>query len=203
MAAMPHSSPKGKRAPTPDQRRAQKEIALLSDAWNKLQDDERRAWDETARQNRRAGPAARRRFRTGRRLFFRANSHRLALNQSLLAHPNEASDLCDLPLVQLVITNHAGRPVIRLRASGGPTDGVMVSSWHPLNAGVIVWRKFVRLGPLPPPRRGLCDITKMFVEKYGVPPVGTKIFVRIQQMRDTLGKLFQITSAVVRPEEAW
>ena len=136
-------------------------------------------------------------------MFFKANFHRLALDQSLLAHPNEAGKSCDLPLVQLVITNHAGRPLIRLRVSGGPTEGIMVSSWHPLNAGVMVWRKFVRLGPLPPPKRGMCDITKLYVEKYGVPPVGKKIFVRVQQMRDTLGKLVQITRAIVRPEEAW
>lgn len=176
---------------------------MLSEAWNKLQDDERQAWGETAHRTRRAGRTARRQFRTGRRLFFKANFHRLALNQPLLAHPNAASNFCPLPLVQLVITNHAGRPVIRLRVDDGPTDGIMVSSWRPLSAGVMVWRKFVRLGPLPPPRRGLCDITKMYVEKYGVPPVGTKIFVRVQQMRDTLGKLFEITSAVVRPEEGW
>jgi hypothetical protein len=203
MAAQPHNSPQRKKVPTPDQRRAQKEIALLSEAWNNLQDEERQAWHEASRRNRRGGRAARRRLRSGRRLFFRANFHRLALSQPLLAHPNAASAYCPMPLVQLVITNHAGRIVLKLRVSDGPTEGIMVSSWHPLNAGVMVWRKFVRLGPLPPPRRGMCDITRQYVEKYGVPPVGKKVFVRIQQMRDTLGKLFQITSAVVRPEEAW
>jgi hypothetical protein len=79
----------------------------------------------------------------------------------------------------------------------------MVCSWHPLNAGVMVWRKFVRIGPLPPPRRGMCDLTPQYVAKYGVPPVGKKVFIRIQQMRDTLGKLFQTTSAIVRGEEDW
>jgi len=203
MAGRPHNPSKPKKAPTPDQRRAQKELSMLAKAWNDLQDDERQAWDEESRRYRRGGRAARHRRRNGRRLFFKANFHRLALNQPLLAHPNEAGEYCHMPLVQLVITNHAGRIVLRLRVSGGPTDGVMVSSWHPLNADVMVWRKFVRIGPLPPPRRGMCDITKQYVEKYGVPPVGKKAFIRIQQMPDTLGKLFQVTSAVVRPEEDW
>ena len=49
----------------------------------------------------------------------------------------------------------------------------------------------------------MSDITKQFVEKFGLPRVGQKIFVRIQQMQDYLGKLSQSTSAVVQAEEGW
>jgi hypothetical protein len=49
----------------------------------------------------------------------------------------------------------------------------------------------------------MSDITRQYVEKYGVPPVGTKVFVRVQQMKDLIGRLVQTTSAIVPPEEGW
>ena len=75
----------------------------------------------------------------------------------------------------------------------------MVSSWHPCNAGVMVWKKFVRIGLLPAPTGGMCDITRQYVANYGVPPVGKKIFLRIQQMNDSMGSIVQVLSAVVPP----
>jgi hypothetical protein len=67
----------------------------------------------------------------------------------------------------------------------------------------MICRNFVRIGPMPPPVRGMSDFTRQYVEKYGVPPVGTKVFVRVQQMKDLIGRLVQTTSAIVRPEEGW
>jgi hypothetical protein len=203
MATKPHQAAAGSQKPTPDQRRARKEMSLLSEAWNSIEEDERRAWDDKSSRNRRGGRAARRRRRSGRRLFFQANFHQLALQQKLLTHPNAADRFHVMPQVELIITNHAGRISLMLRLLQGDFEGVMLSSWPPLNAGVMVWRRFVRLGPLPAPRRGLIDITKLYVDKFGIPPVGKKIFIRIQQMKDTLGKLYQVTSAIVRPEQGW
>ena len=52
MAGKNHKTTAGKQGPTPDQRRAQREIALLSEAWNNLLEDERQAWDEKSRRMR-------------------------------------------------------------------------------------------------------------------------------------------------------
>ena len=172
-------------------------------AWNALADEQRQAWGERARTNRRGGRAARLHLRNGRRVFFRVNSHRLALRLSLLADPPEEGTYVPAPLVKLVITNRASRITLKLRLSGGDPRGVMVASWHPCNPGVMTWHKFVRIGPLPPPVRGMCDITRLYVAKYGVPEVGKKIFIRIQQMRDYTGKLFHVTSAIVPEEDDW
>ncbi len=73
----------------------------------------------------------------------------------------------------------------------------MVSSWRPLSPGVMVWKKFVRIGQLPEADGGMSDITRLYVAKYGVPPVGKKIFIRIQQMNDYLGNLVQVVSGIV------
>ena len=192
-----------KKPATPDQHRARTEVCTLSAAWNDLTEEQRQAWDAESRANRRGGVAARARRRSGRRLFFRANSRRLALNQNLLTDPPESGTVCPFAIVRLVITNHAGRIALKVRLSSGRAGGVMVSSWHPCNPGVMVWNKFVRIGLLPGSKRGMHDITDQYVAKFGLPQVGKKIFIRVQQMNDYMGSVVQTTSAIVPEEEGW
>jgi hypothetical protein len=192
-----------KNAPTLDQRRARTEMCLLSAAWNDLTEEQREAWGETARTDRRGGRAARSRRRSGRRAFFKANFQRLALRQDLLTNPPVSGSAYSTPLARLVITNRGGRIALKVRLTLGQAEGVMVSSWHPCNAGVMVWKKFVRIGLLPAPERGMSDFTKLYVAKFGVPPVGKKVFIRIQQMNDYLASLVYTTSAIVPEEEGW
>jgi hypothetical protein len=192
-----------KNVPTPDQIRAREEMRTLSAAWNDLTDEQREAWGVKARTNRRGGRRARARRRSGRRLFFKANFRRLALKQALLSDPAGQESIHPPPLMRLVITNRAGRIVLKLHLAYGRTEGVMVSSWHPCNAGAMVWKKFVRIGLLPAAVRGVIDITRLYVAKFGVPPVGKKIFIRLQQMNDYLGHMVYTTSAIVPAEEEW
>jgi len=186
-----------KKGPTAEQRRAWEEMRTLSAAWNNLTEEQRQAWNDAARTNRRGGHAARSRRRSGRRLFVKVNSRRLALGQGLLAWPPGPESFRATPTLRFVITNHGGRIALKLSVTAGPAEGVMVSSWHPCNAGVMIWKKFVRIGLLPPPAGGMSDITRQYVTKYGVPPVGKKIFLRIQQMNDYVGSVVQVISAIV------
>jgi hypothetical protein len=190
--------PGGRRKrPTAGQRRAWGEWRALSAAWNNLTEEQRRSWNEYAQKNRRGGQAALGRRSTGRRFFMRANSRRLALGQNLLSDPPGEDSFRPTPMVRLVIANDGGQISLKLHVSGGPTEGVMVSSWHPVSPGTMVWEKFVRIGPLPAAVGGISDITRLYVAKYGVPPVGKKVFIRIQQLNDYVGNFVQIVSAVV------
>jgi hypothetical protein len=203
MAGKRNNASSSAKPPTDEQLRARSQITVLAAAWNGLSEEQREAWGARARTNRRGGRAARLHLRNGRRLFFRVNSHRLALGLPLLSDPPEPGDYVPLPLVRLIITNRAGRITLKLKVTGGDADGVMVSSWRPVSVGTMTCRNFVRIGPLGPRVRGMCDITRQYVAKYGVPPVGTKIFVRVQQMKDLTGRLVQTTSDIVRGEEYW
>ena len=192
-----------RKAPTPDQLRAREEMSILSAAWNNLTDEQRAAWCVRARTSRRGGRRARARRRSGRRLFFKANSRRLALKQPLFSDLPQQENFCQTPLVRLVITNRAGRISLELNLLAGQAEGVMLSSWHPCNAGAMQWKKFIRIGLPPAPVRGVIDITRLYVAKFGVPPVGKKIFIRVQQMNDYSGGVPYITSAIVPPEAEW
>jgi hypothetical protein len=198
MAPKRNLAPASLKRPTRDQLRAQSETAILSAAWNSLDDAQRGAWGAAARSNRRSGAKAGQRRCTGRMLFFRVNSHRLALELPLLPEPPSSEEFTQAPLVKLVITNTAGRIALKLKVSGGDPEGVMVCSCQPVSPGTMSWKKFVRIGFLPRPVRGVCDITRLYVTKYGVPPVGSKVFVRVQQMKDYTGHITQTTSDIVR-----
>jgi hypothetical protein len=203
MAMKKHKPDARKNAPTPDQRRARAEMSALSIAWNNLTDDQREAWEADARTSRRGSRVARSRRRSGRSWFFKANFRRLALGQDPLTDPPGSESTCPTPLARLVITNHAGRIVLKVRVAAGQAEGLMVSASRPLNAGVMACRRFTRLGLCPATRAGLGDITREYVAKFGVPPVGKKVFIRIQQMKDYLGSVVYTTSAIVPAEQAW
>ena len=188
-----------KKGPTAAQRRAWEEMRVLSEAWNIIREEHRLAWNAAARASRRGGRAARSRRRSGRRLFMRANSHRLALGQSLLARPPGPGISSATPIVRFVITNGGSRIALKLRVLDGPTEGVMVSASRPCNAGVTVCRKLARIGPMPDPVGDLSDITRQYLAKYRELPVGKKIFIGIQQMNDYLGSTVYVTSAIIPP----
>ena len=197
MASKQHKPVARKKRPTTGQRRARADMRALSAAWNSLTEEQREAWDVAAHTNRRGGQAARSRQRSGRRLFVKVNFRRLALGQDLLAWPPGSECVRPIPIARFAITNTGGRIALKLSVPAGQAEGVMVSSWHPLNAGVMVWKKFVRIGLLPPLVDGMSDITPLYVAKYGIPPVGKKVFIRIQQMNDYVSSIVQILSAIV------
>jgi hypothetical protein len=186
-----------KKRPTADQRRARADMRTLSAAWNNLMEAQRQAWDDEAHTNRRGGYTPRSRRRSGRRMFMKANFRRLALSQEILTDPPGEDSYRPAPSVSFFITNSGGRIALELGVPSGQAEGLMVSSWHPLNPGVMVWKKFVRICRLPAPVEGKCDITKRYVAKYGVPPAGKKVFIRVQQMNDYVGSIVQIVSAIV------
>ena len=201
MASKKYQATGGKDFPTPDQLRAREEMRLLAAAWNSLTEEQREAWGAYARADRRGSRVGRTRRRSGRRAFFKANSRRLALKQELFTGPPESESCNPTPLVKLVITNLAGLISLKVYLVHERAEGLMVSSWHPCNPGAMVWDKFVRIGLLSASHRRMCDITKQYVAKFGVPPVGKKIFIRVQQMNDYSGSVFYTTSAIVEEEE--
>jgi hypothetical protein len=58
-------------------------------------------------------------------------------------------------------------------------------------------RRFVLLGALPALASGICDITALYVAKYGVPPAGTRVFIRTQQTINGWTDLPRDTTAIV------
>ena len=76
-------------------------------------------------------PRGRARRRSGRRLFFKADSRRLALKQELLSRSAGRGSFYPTPWVRLVITNRAGRIALKVYLARGQAEGVMVQAGTP------------------------------------------------------------------------
>ena len=60
--------------------------------------------------------------------------------------------------------------------------------------------KFATIGKLPP-ARGWSDITALYVNAFGVPPVGQRVFIRTRQLSNGWEDDFKETFADVPPPE--
>ncbi|MGD0093201.1 MAG: hypothetical protein ABSE73_25080, partial [Planctomycetota bacterium] len=67
----------------------------------------------------------------------------------------------------------------------------------PGSAGASVPGRFTFLGMLPNPVAGVSDITKLYVDKYGVPPVGKRVFIHTRQQVNGWQDSPKQTTAVV------
>ena len=70
------------------------------------------------------------------------------------------------------------RLVLRLEVSGAAPDPIKVYGAAPQNRGTKHGRDFRVLCSLPPSRNGESDITHWYVQKFGVPEPGKRVFIR-------------------------
>ncbi len=83
-----------------------------------------------------------------------------------------------------MITNIGGRITLKLRVPSPPARYALVQGARPVGPGVGCMQHFPFLGLLPPPTDGWSDITELYVARYGVPKVGTAIWIRTCQHID-------------------
>jgi hypothetical protein len=84
----------------------------------------------------------------------------------------------------LVVTNTGGTVDLKLSVPNAPATDILVLGTHPRSSGVTFANHFTILGRLSAPEAGYSNIRKMYVDRYGEPPPGTRIFIRTRQMRD-------------------
>ena len=88
------------------------------------------------------------------------------------------------PVGELVTTNTAGEVELKLSVPTTPATDILVFAAAPCSAGVSFVNHYVMLGRLPAAEGGYSHITKLYVDRYGEPPAGTRVFIRTRQMRD-------------------
>ena len=163
---------------TPETDRAEANWRAISALWNNLSEAQYRAW-EIATEGERSRPRAGRSSRLpSRNLFFKINNSRASLSLTLLADPPVPADAGPNPVGQLHVTNRGDRVVFRLEVSGAAHDPIKVYGAAPQNRGTKHGRDFRVLCSLPPSRNGEVDITEWYVQKFGVPEPGKRVFIR-------------------------
>ena len=86
-----------------------------------------------------------------------------------------------LTVTGLTITNAGGAVSLKLTAADAPADGTMLRAAPPCSQGRNVSPNAVYLGTLDSPQNGAVDITAAYTAKYGTPPAGRKVFVKVNQ----------------------
>jgi hypothetical protein len=163
---------------TADIDRAESDWRAISALWDSLTEEQYRAW-EIAATDERSRPRAGQSGRLPPRLFFfKVNNSRASLGQPPVSEPPPPANPGPNPVRQLQITNRGDRVVLRLEVSGLPSDPIKVYGAAPQNRGTKRGRDFRVLCPLPPPRNGESDITVPYLQKYGVPHPGKRVFIR-------------------------
>jgi hypothetical protein len=170
---------------TPARRRARGSFGAFAKAWSgRLTEEQRRAWMASAAKTKsrprlgQSGPL------TGEMHFEGINSARARIGREMLLWPPERVVFGPSPVQGLTLRSVNGRIRLRLRVSGPVTDDIMVLAQAPCSTGRKKWRHGAYLGLLPPPQAGESDITDLYVQKYGEPLPGRKIFIRIRQQKN-------------------
>ena len=163
---------------TPGADRAEAAWRAISASWNRLTEEQYRAWAIAAEGERtrpRGGQSGRMPTRT---LFFKVNMSRTSLGLPLVSVPPAPVDANPNPVRQLQIANRGDRVVMRLELSEPVSNTIKLYATSPQNRGTTRGRDYRALGCLLPPRHGECDITQIYVGRFGVPEPGKRVFVR-------------------------
>jgi hypothetical protein len=167
-----------------------------------------RAWGRTLTQAQRdrwnaAAPTVRSAKRlasgplTGQLLFQSLNSARSCVGLPPFLEPPAPVLFDRNPVGQLVITNDEGGLRLLLKLTAPVTEDIMVFGQAPCSAGRNKRRNVSYLGLLPPAQDGLCDITALYVARYGAPRPGQKLFIVTRQQKDGWECYDQETSEIV------
>jgi hypothetical protein len=165
--------------------------------WGRLSEEQRAAWNESA-----SGARTRRRLNqsgrlSGYLLFMKINCNLAAVGLEMLLDPPEAPKFGPNPVGQLTITNSNGVIAIKLSVSAEPAQSIVVSGSKPRSAGTTFVDHFTILGLLAEPSRGVSEITDIYLAKYPVLPVGSRVFIQTVQQIDGWQDLPRQTSAIV------
>ncbi len=90
---------------------------------------------------------------------------------------------------------------LKLTCPTDPGENTVIRGSKPVSQGYGKFTDFRVLGACPAPVAGSDDITSIYTARYGVPPAGTKVFVRVNQFVDGWEDL-PVTFAAVVPASA-
>ena len=105
--------------------------------------------------------------------------------------------LAVLPIDGLSITNTAGVIAIKLHTTGSPPDSTMLRACPPQNSGSRRGVDYRFLGILDSPVNSYVTITAAYTSRFGVPPVGKRVFVSVNANLDGYEGIPQVFSARV------
>ena len=187
------SRPRRKPRPTNDRLRARANLGCVASAWRTLSSQQFAAW----------GAAARKEGMLPYRFFCQINGTLAAYGQPRLLDPPKRERFRPNPVEELEIRNRRGEVTLRLRVPEPPAQLTFVFGVRWCSRGISVPRSNgVLLDRLPQAVHGWSEITDLYVNKFGQPPPGSRVFIWTRQVVNGRKDALKPTWADVPPPEA-
>jgi hypothetical protein len=133
-------------------------------------------------------------------LFMKVNATLACQGLEPALTPTDRPSFDANPVAELVITNTGGTIDLKLSVPSAPATDILVLGTHPRSPGVTFAKHFTILGRLPAAEAGYSNITQLYVDRYGMPPVGTRVFIRTRQVSNGWEDFpIQTTAIVPKP----
>jgi hypothetical protein len=165
----------------PGQLACRSNMAYVSRRWQFLTDPQRSAWDLIAADSAVMGFLGRSTSLPGYNLYVQTNVFRMDIGLSVYDLPQALPPFSPSPVAELLASIEGGVFKLKLHVLSPPVEHTLVLGARPCSAGIRCVQHFPFLGFLPAPVDGWCDITDLFVKRYGVPVTGKAIFIRTRQ----------------------
>ena len=169
---------------TAQQQDHRRNIRAVSGRWHTLTLEQRAAWRAFVANKYFVNEEGRQVRLNGYNFFVSLNTRRADLGLPQFDVPPAEPVFSQNPVDELVATFTGGKFTLKLRVSGPTAQYTLVYGAAPVRSGVRYVHHFPFLGLLPPPKDGWSDVAELYVARYGVPKVGTAIWIRTCQHID-------------------
>ena len=182
---------------TPAQMNVRSIFATVTTGWRALTEDQRTAWTAAAKNYQSTTRCGQSGVLTGAQLYTKINAVNLTFGAAEADTPPIKPQFPALAPQNLTITNTAGVIALKLTCPTDPGSNTIIRGQAPQSQGREVPGTAVILGVCPAPAQGVANITAIYTAKHGVPPVGTKVFVKVNQFLDGHESIPVTFSAIV------
>jgi hypothetical protein len=177
---------------TPGRERARTNLGRVASVWRTLSDQQFAAW----------AAAAKKEGMLPYRFFCQINATLVAYGQPRVLVPPRRERLRPNPIEAPEIRNRRGVITLRLRVPQAPAEFTFVFGVPWCSRGISVPRtNGVLLGRLPDAVQGWSDITDLYLNKFGKPPAGSRVFIWTRQLVNGRKDALKRTFADVPPPE--
>jgi len=169
---------------TPSQMTVRDNLSHVSAGWRALEEIQRAAWMAAAKDTMSNPRLNQSGSLSGFQLFTKINCALAQFGQDQVDAPPAQAQFPTLAPQNLVIANASGAITLKLTCPTSPGENTIVRGAKPLSQGRETCTDFRVLGMCPTPAQGSADITSLYTARYGVPPVGKKVYVQVNQFVD-------------------
>ena len=167
-----------------DQMNVRGRLSRFSKSWRGITPNQREAWITAASKLNTVPVLGQYGSLTGIQLFVRTNCNLASVGAGPIAEPPQPVTMPALVPSALEVSNTIGVIKVSLVCGDDPTEYTRVWGAAPCSAGKSITTGYRLLGECPQPVLGKSDITALLTSKFGTLTVGTKLFIKVDQMID-------------------